>query len=49
MVLYMMKEIAQDYLGIKVKNVVVTVPAHFNDSQRQITKGAVKLGCHNVL
>lgn len=33
-----MKEIAKAYLGIIVKNVMVTVPAYFNDSQRQVTK-----------
>jgi len=40
MVLIKMKETAEAYLGEKVKNAVVTVPAYFNDSQRQATKDA---------
>merc|ERR1719491_1628950 len=40
MVLIKMKEIAESYLGKAVKNAVVTVPAYFNDSQRQATKDA---------
>jgi len=40
MVLVKMKEIAEAYLGKEVKNAVVTVPAYFNDSQRQATKDA---------
>ena len=40
MVLVKMKEIAGAYLGKDVKNAVVTVPAYFNDSQRQATKDA---------
>ena len=40
MVLNKMKETAESYLGKKVKNAVVTVPAYFNDSQRQATKDA---------
>lgn len=40
MVLVKMKEISEAYLGTKVKNAVVTVPAYFNDSQRQATKDA---------
>ncbi|GFP79401.1 chloroplast envelope membrane 70 kDa heat shock-related protein [Phtheirospermum japonicum] len=40
MVLTKMKEIAESYLGSVVKNAVVTVPAYFNDSQRQSTKDA---------
>ncbi|CAI2167680.1 18444_t:CDS:1 [Funneliformis geosporum] len=35
-----MKEIAEDYLGEKVKNAVITVPAYFNDAQRQATVDA---------
>ena len=35
-----MKETAENYLGSSVKNAVVTVPAYFNDSQRQATKDA---------
>jgi endoplasmic reticulum chaperone BiP len=40
MVLVKMKEIAEAYLGSEVKNAVVTVPAYFNDAQRQATKDA---------
>ncbi|ANB12463.1 Hsp70 family ATPase KAR2 [Sugiyamaella lignohabitans] len=40
MVLGKMKEIAEDYLGKKVTHAVVTVPAYFNDAQRQATKDA---------
>ncbi|XP_042453799.1 heat shock cognate 70 kDa protein 2-like isoform X2 [Zingiber officinale] len=40
MVLMKMKEIAEAYLGTVIKNAVVTVPAYFNDSQRQATKDA---------
>ena len=40
MVLLKMKETAEDYLGKSVKNAVITVPAYFNDSQRQATKDA---------
>jgi heat shock protein 5 len=40
MVLVKMKEIAEAYLGSDVKNAVVTVPAYFNDAQRQATKDA---------
>ena len=36
-VLTKMKETAENYLGSSVKNAVVTVPAYFNDSQRQVT------------
>ena len=35
-----MKETAEQYLGKTIKDAVVTVPAYFNDSQRQATKGA---------
>ncbi len=38
MVLSKMKETAETYLGKKVSNAVITVPAYFNDSQRQATK-----------
>ena len=38
-----MKETAEAYLGKPVKNAVVTVPAYFNDSQRQATKDAGKI------
>ncbi|KAF7148891.1 hypothetical protein RHSIM_Rhsim03G0170600 [Rhododendron simsii] len=40
MVLVKMREIAEDYLGTTIKNAVITVPAYFNDSQRQATKDA---------
>lgn len=49
MVLGKMKEIAEAYLGSKVKNAVVTVPAHFNDSQRQATKDAGLIAGLNVM
>ena len=42
MVLTKMKETAQAYLGKTITNAVVTVPAYFNDSQRQATKDAGK-------
>ena len=38
MVLGKMKQTAEEYLGQKVQNAVVTVPAYFNDAQRQATK-----------
>jgi L1 cell adhesion molecule like protein len=40
MVLIKMREIAEAYLGSKIRNAVVTVPAYFNVSQRQATKDA---------
>src|SRR5210317_2673010 len=43
MVLMKMKKTAEDYLGEEVKEAVVTVPAYFNDSQRQATKDAGKI------
>nr|XP_017221714.1 PREDICTED: heat shock cognate 70 kDa protein-like [Daucus carota subsp. sativus] len=49
MVLYKMKETAEKYLGKEVKNAVVTVPAHFSDSQRQATKDAARIAGLNVL
>mmetsp|Transcript_8809 Transcript_8809/g.8705 ORF Transcript_8809/g.8705 Transcript_8809/m.8705 type:complete len:621 (+) Transcript_8809:44-1906(+) len=49
MVLMKMKEIAEAYLGREVKNAVVTVPAYFNDSQRQATKDAGVISGLNVL
>ena len=42
-VLMKMKKTAEDYLGEEVKDAVVTVPAYFNDSQRQATKDAGKI------
>jgi heat shock protein 5 len=49
MVLTKMKEIAETYLGKKVKNAVVTVPAYFNDAQRQATKDAGTISGLNVV
>ena len=49
MVLTKMKETAEAYLGKTVKNAVVTVPAYFNDSQRQATKDAGHISGMNVL
>uniref|UniRef100_A0A673WZ01 Heat shock protein family A (Hsp70) member 8 n=1 Tax=Salmo trutta TaxID=8032 RepID=A0A673WZ01_SALTR len=49
MVLVKMKEIAEAYLGKTVSNAVVTVPAYFNDSQRQATKDAGTISGLNVL
>uniref|UniRef100_A0A8C9T0A6 Heat shock protein family A (Hsp70) member 8 n=1 Tax=Scleropages formosus TaxID=113540 RepID=A0A8C9T0A6_SCLFO len=49
MVLMKMKEIAEAYLGKPVTNAVITVPAYFNDSQRQATKDAGTISGLNVL
>jgi molecular chaperone DnaK len=49
MVLQKMKQTAEDYLGEPVTDAVVTVPAYFNDSQRQATKDAGKIAGLNVL
>jgi heat shock 70kDa protein 1/2/6/8 len=49
MVLIKMKEIAEAFLGGEVKNAVITVPAYFNDSQRQATKDAGTISGMNVL
>ena len=49
MVLSKMKEISEQYLGEKVDQAVITVPAYFNDSQRQATKDAGKIAGLNVL
>ncbi|KAJ3428523.1 hypothetical protein M0812_23847 [Anaeramoeba flamelloides] len=49
MVLTKMKEIAENYLGKEVKSAVVTVPAYFNDAQRQATKDAGTISGLNVL
>ncbi|KAK8280492.1 hypothetical protein V6Z12_D09G178800 [Gossypium hirsutum] len=49
MVLIKMREIAEAYLGFTVKNAVVTVPAYFNDSQRQATKDAGVIAGLNVM
>jgi L1 cell adhesion molecule like protein len=49
MVLIKMKEVAESYLGHDVKDAVVTVPAYFNDSQRQATKDAGVIAGLNIL
>jgi heat shock 70kDa protein 1/2/6/8 len=49
MVLCKMKEVAENYLGEEVKDAVVTVPAYFNDSQRQATKDAGRIAGLNIL
>ena len=49
MVLTKMKQIAEAYLGKEVKNAVITVPAYFNDSQRQATKDAGTIAGMNVM
>ena len=49
MVLTKMKETAESYLGHEVKDAVVTVPAYFNDSQRQATKDAGVIAGLNIL
>jgi len=48
MVLTKMKQTAEDYLGEKIDDAVITVPAYFNDSQRQATKDAGKIAGLNV-
>ncbi len=48
-ILRRMKETAQDFLGEEVRDAVVTVPAYFNDSQRQATKDAGRIAGLNVL
>ena len=49
MILVKMKEIAEAYLGKEIKNAVVTVPAYFNDAQRQATKDAGTISGLNVM
>jgi L1 cell adhesion molecule like protein len=49
MILTEMKSIAEAYLGEPVSNAVITVPAYFNDSQRQATKDAGAIAGLNVL
>ena len=49
MVLTKMKEIAEMYIGTDIKDAVVTVPAYFNDSQRQATKDAAAIAGLNCL
>ncbi|HEX6589325.1 MAG TPA: molecular chaperone DnaK [Longimicrobiales bacterium] len=49
MILQKMKQTAEDYLGQEVKQAVITVPAYFNDSQRQATKDAGRIAGLEVL
>ncbi len=49
LILKRMKETAQDYLGEEVTEAVITVPAYFNDAQRQATKDAGRIAGLNVL
>ena len=49
MVLQKMKKTAEDYLGHEVKQAIVTVPAYFNDSQRQATKDAGRIAGLDVM
>ena len=49
MILTKMKEVAEAYIGEKVTDAVITVPAYFNDSQRQATKDAGHIAGLNVL
>jgi molecular chaperone DnaK len=49
MILQKMKQTAEDYLGHKVEKAVVTVPAYFNDAQRQATKDAGRIAGLDVL
>lgn len=49
MVLSNMKEVAEAYIGETIKNAVITVPAYFNDCQRQATKDAATIAGLNVL
>ncbi len=49
MILQKLKQAAEDYLGEPVTDAVITVPAYFNDSQRQATKDAGKIAGLNVL
>ena len=49
MILIKMKEIAESYIGETVTDAVITVPAYFNDSQRQATKDAGHIAGLNVL
>jgi molecular chaperone DnaK len=49
MILQKLKQAAEDYLGQKVEKAVITVPAYFNDSQRQATKDAGKIAGLEVM
>lgn len=44
-----MKQIAESYLGCTVKNAVITIPAYFNDAQRQATKDTDRIASLNVM
>ncbi len=48
MILQYIKDFAENYLGDKVTDAVITVPAYFNDAQRQATKDAGKIAGLNV-
>src|SRR6266581_1620498 len=48
MILQKMKQTAEDYLGTKISDAVITVPAYFNDAQRQATKEAGEIAGLNV-
>ena len=48
MILQKLKKTAESYLGEEVKDAVITVPAYFNDSQRQATKDAGEIAGFNV-
>ncbi|MFI5251058.1 MAG: molecular chaperone DnaK [Bacteroidota bacterium] len=48
MILQKMKQTAEDYLGVKITDAVITVPAYFNDGQRQATKEAGEIAGLNV-
>jgi len=48
MILQKMKKTAEDFLGVEVKEAVITVPAYFNDAQRQATKEAGEIAGLNV-
>jgi molecular chaperone DnaK len=49
MILQKLKQAAEDYLGMKVEKAVITVPAYFNDSQRQATKDAGEIAGLEVM
>ena len=49
MILAKLKKNAEDYIGSEVKNAIITVPAYFNDSQRQCTKDAGRIAGLNVM
>ena len=49
MVLVKMKEVAEAYLGKKINDAVVTVPAYFNDSQRQATKVIIEFEIISIM